>query len=390
MTRGIILSGGWGTRLRPLTCTIPKTLIPVVNRPVIERQMLLLKKAGVKEIILAVSVMANDLKNYFQDGGNLGIKIHYTKERHPMGTAGAIKLAEDYLKDDNFFMLNGDVILNFEFEKMLRLHKNNNCVGTIASRIVDDPSRYGVLIIDEKSGKILKFLEKSEYIPPRGEIIPMPVNAGVYILEPDIFSYIEPKKKLSIERDIFPKLANEENLYEYPISGVWKDIGRPYELLEGNILLMNDIIKNLKEKRDNLIDGSVKLEGRVLIYPPVTIGENVVIRNNCIIGPNCIIGDNVYIDKDAEIKESLIYNETYISKRVKLEKCIISDNCHIRDDVVLKGNNQALIILSSYVEVLKNIRLITSTTNSITICHHETVSKNITSSEYFTSESVGN
>ena len=116
MTKGIILSGGWGTRLRPLTCTIPKTLIPVVNKPVIERQLLLLKSAGVNDIILAVSVMGDALKYYFREGDKLGLIIHYTNEKKPMGTAGAIKLAEDYLIDDNFFMLNGDVILNFNFK----------------------------------------------------------------------------------------------------------------------------------------------------------------------------------------------------------------------------------------------------------------------------------
>ena len=377
MTKGIILSGGWGTRLRPLTCTIPKTLMPVVNIPVIERQMLLLKQAGVKEIVLAVSVMADALKDYFKYGEKLGIILHYTNEKNPMGTAGAIKLAEDYLKDDNFFMLNGDVILNFEFKKMLNLHEKYRGICTIASRIVDDPLRYGVLIIDEDSKRILQFLEKSEYNPPEGKIIPMPINAGVYILEPEIFSYIDPKKKISIETDVFPKLANEREIYHYPISGIWKDIGKPEELLEGNILLMIDLLKNLKEKRNNLIDNSAKFEGRIEIFPPCTIGENTVIRNNCIIGPNVIIGNNVYIDKNTEIKESLIYNETYISKNVKIEKAIISDNCHIRDGVVLKGNKENLVILSSYVEVLKDIKLIAQKNGPISVCHHDVVKEDL-------------
>jgi len=388
MTKGIILSGGWGTRLRPLTCTIPKTLMPVVNKPVVERQMLLLKKAGVKEIVLAVSVMANDLKNYFQDGERLGIKIHYTNEKHPMGTAGAIKLAESFLKDDNFFMLNGDVILNFDFKEMLKKHENCKGTGTIASKIVTDTSRYGVLIDNKDSNQILQFLEKSEYQPPRGKHDPMPVNAGVYILEPSIFSYIEPNKRISIEMDIFPNLANEKKLYHYPIDGVWKDIGKPEELLEGNILLMNDILKNLKEKRENLMEDNVKLDKSVLIYPPVTIGENVVVEKNCIIGPNVIIGNNVNIDENTEIKESLIYSENNISKKVKIERSIVSDNCHIDDGAVLQGNENGLVILASYVQVLENVRIITNTINSISVCHHEVVNENRISSDYFTSESV--
>ena len=377
MTKGIILSGGWGTRLRPLTCTLPKTLIPIVNKPVIERQMIHLKAAGVKEIVLAVSVMSDALKNYFKDGKKLGIKIHYTDEKHPMGTAGAIKLAEHYLKDENFFMLNGDVILNFNFKEMFNAHEQRSCIGTIASKIIDDPSRYGVLIVDDESKKILHFLEKNEYLPPNGKQVPMPINAGVYLLEPEIFSYIKPNKNISIEKDVFPKLADEQRLYHYPISGIWKDIGKPTELLQGNILLMKDILKNLKEKKNNLIDDTAKLEGRVEIFPPCTIGENVVIRNNCVIGPNVVIGDNVYISENTKIKESLIYNEAYISKNVQIRNAIISDNCFIKENVELKGNENALVILASHVEVLENIKLISSKNTPLTVCHHEKVKESI-------------
>ena len=373
MTKGIIISGGWGTRLRPLTCTIPKSLIPVVNKPVIERQILLLKSAGIKDIILAVSVMADIVKAYFGDGDKLGINIQYTDEKYPLGPAGAIKLAEDFLKGENFFMLNGDVILNFDFKEMVQAHERYKGLGVIASKIVPDPSRYGVLIAEEESNKILKFLEKSEYSPPDGNHIPMPINAGVYIFKPDIFQYIKPNKKVSIEHDVCPILVNEEKLYHYSIPGIWKDIGKPEELLEGNILLMNNIIKNLQMKKENLIDESLDVEGKVLITHPVTIGENVVIRKNCHIGPNVIIGDNVYIGANTEIKDSLIYNEAYISDNVQIEKTIIADNCLIHDGVQLIGNNQNLVILSSYVEVLDNIKLIAPSNNSLAICHNEIV-----------------
>ncbi len=373
MTKGIIISGGWGTRLRPLTCTMPKSLIPIVNKPVIERQILLLKSAGIKDIILAVSVMSDVLRAFFGEGDKLGINIQYTDEKTPLGTAGAIKLAEDFLKDENFFMLNGDVILNFDFKELIQAHARYGGLGVIASKIVPDPSRYGVIIAEKKSNKILKFLEKSEYTPLNGKDIPIPINAGVYILEPDIFQYIEPNKKVSIEHDVFPILVSEEKLYHYSIPGIWKDIGKPEELLEGNIQLMNDILKNLKEKRENLIDDSLDIEGKALIYPPVTIGENVIIKNNCQIGPNVVIGDNVYVGANSEIKDTLIYNEAYISDNVQIEKAIIADNCLIREGVQLKGNNKNLVILSSYVEVLENLSLIAPSNNSLAVCHHDVV-----------------
>jgi mannose-1-phosphate guanylyltransferase/phosphomannomutase len=371
MTKGIIISGGWGTRLRPLTCTLPKSLMPIVNKPVIERQILLLKSAGIKEVVLAVSVMADIIQDYFKDGKNLGIKIRYTDEKNPLGTAGAIKLAEDYLKDDNFFMLNGDVILNFDFKAMIQVHDKYKGLGVIATKIVPDPSRYGVIIAEEKSYKILQFLEKSEYNPPNGKNIPMSINAGVYLLEPDVFQYIKPKKKVSMEREVFPNLANEDKLYHYSIPGIWKDIGKPEELLEGNIELMKDILKNQKVKKQNIIDDNLDIEGKAVIHPPVAIGKDVVIRKNCRIGPNVIIGDNVYIGANTEIKDTLIYSKTYISKNNKYEKAIIADNCLLHDGVQLIGNNQNLVILSSFVEVLDNVRLIAPVNSSLSVCHHE-------------------
>ncbi len=377
MTKGIIISGGWGTRLRPLTCTIPKPLIPIVNKPVIERQILLLRAAGVTEIILAVSVMADVLKNYFKDGRDFGVSIQYTDEKVPMGTAGAIKLAEDYLKDDNFFMLNGDVVLNFDFSQMIKKHEICKGIGLIASKVVEDPSRYGVLIVDEDSSKINKFLEKDDYVPPEGKIVPMPINAGVYLFEPEVFNYIVPAKKVSIEKEVFPKLADEGNLYNFPITGIWKDIGKPEELLEGNIQMMTEILKDSNGQKRNLIDNSLDIDGKALIYPPVAIGKNVILRKNCEIGPNVIIGDNVYIGDNTKIKETLIYDEAYISENVNIEKAIVSDNCVINNYVELKGNNQNLVILASYVQVLDGIKLIASSNGSIKVCHHEVVSEDI-------------
>ena len=207
----------------------------------------------------------------------------------------------------------------------------------------------------------------------------MPINAGVYILEPQVFDYIESNKNVSIERDVFPKIAEEKKLYTYEISGIWKDIGMPHELLRANIMYLKDYLKKIGGNQENLLDDTLDIEGRALLYPPVAIGKNVVIRKDCIIGPNVIIGDNVYIGEGTTIKDSLIYNETYISKNVTLENTIISDNCLIGNGVVAEGHDTALVILSSYVEVLDHLRLIAPLDSSIsmTVCHHEVVKKSL-------------
>ncbi len=377
MTKAIILSGGYGTRLRPLSCTVPKSLMPIVNKPVMERQILLLKSAGVKEIVLAVSVMNEIVKNYFKDGSQLGVCLHYTEEKHPLGTAGAIKIAEPYLEGENFFMLNGDVILNCDLNKMLDFHISKKGIGTIAGKVVDDPSPYGVLIENEDTHQLLDFLEKEDYSPPDGKVIPMPINAGVYLLEPEIFNYVEPNKKVSIERQVFPVVVKKEQLYYHQISGVWKDIGKPYDLLEGNMMLMVDLMKNLEADVKNLVDHSADIHPSSKICSPCTIGENVVIRGNSAIGPNVIIGDNVFIDSNVELRDCVIYNESYLSSNVKIEKAIIADNCHIQENVTLKGNNENLVILASYVEVLKNLEILAPKTISLTVCHHEVIKESM-------------
>ena len=373
MTKGLILSGGWGTRLRPLTCTIPKTLIPIVNKPVMERQILLLKNAGVKEIVLAVSVMSDLIQDYFKDGSKLGVTINYTDENFPAGTAGALKLAEDYLHGDNFFMLNGDVILNFDFSKMAEFHKKSGGIGTIASKIVDDPSRYGVLITDPQSNKIYKFLEKENYRPSDSLNSKMPINAGVYLLEPEILSTIPKNKKISIEREIFPSVAMDQELYHYPIEGIWKDIGTPYELMEGNFLLMRELLAN---QQLNLMN-NLKIDSSSKIQEPCAIGENVIIKRDCIIGPNAIIGDNVLIEENSKIQDTIIYNNCHISKNVNIEKTILSNDCYLDNNVTLKGIDENLIILSSHVKVSEGVKVINTKDNHFSTCHHEIVSESL-------------
>lgn len=215
--KAFILAGGRGTRLKPITDEIPKPLIPVQGKPVLEHCIDLLKKYGITEIIISVGYKADNIKEYFGDGRKFGVSIIYVEEQKPLGTAGPLKLAQEFLKE-TFVMCNADELKNVDLVDMYMLHKENNSLGTIALTTVEDPSSYGVAKL--KGNQILDFIEK----PSKEEAPSNLISAGLYILEPEILKYL-PEEIGSLERDIFPKLAKEGKLFGYHFEGQWFDTG---------------------------------------------------------------------------------------------------------------------------------------------------------------------
>lgn len=216
---GLILAGGKGTRLRPITEEIPKPLIPVHGKPVIQHTIELFKRHGIKKVLLSVGYMADKIKNYFGDGSQLGIEIVYVEESKPQGTAGPLRLAKRYLTD-SFVMCNADELKDIDLEEMFIMHKGNNALATIALTTIEDTSAYGVAKLH--GSRILEFIEK----PKKGDAPSNLINSGLYILEPAILAYIpEGKEPVSVEREVFPKVAADNKLFGFPFSGQWFDTG---------------------------------------------------------------------------------------------------------------------------------------------------------------------
>ncbi|MEK6855124.1 MAG: sugar phosphate nucleotidyltransferase [Nanoarchaeota archaeon] len=215
--KAIILAGGFGTRLRPVVSDVPKPMASIAGKPFLEHQIRFLKENGIREIIIAVHHMANKIKSYFGNGQRWGVDITYSEEEIPLGTGGAIKKAERYI-DNSFLVLNGDTYSNLNLHEFIDFHKSKRSKASIAITKSSDGGNYGVISINE--GKIVDFMEKKG----EGEAL---VNSGVYLFEPEIFSYIEPEKNVSLEREIFPKLLKEKLLWGYEHEGYFIDIGRP-------------------------------------------------------------------------------------------------------------------------------------------------------------------
>jgi len=283
--RALILCGGPGTRLRPLTYTTPKILLPVNNRSILSYHLDLLK--NFEKIVLATNYLTEKIETYIldRDYGNVIIN----KEENFLGTAGAIKNAERFF-DDTFLVLNGDVISSLDTKKLLEFHKKNDGIVSIALHPVENPSMYGVVKI--KENKILEFIEK-----PKNSSDNL-INAGVYAIDPSFFDFVEKDKKISIEREIFPGLAENKKLYGYPFEGFWIDVGTPENYIKANLMLSNS---------------------------KYVAGKNVKILDSLI--ENSVILDNVVIE-NAKIKESIIANNACV-KNTEVENSIVGENAQV-------------------------------------------------------------
>ncbi len=217
--KAIVLVGGKGTRLRPFTYELPKALLPIHGKPMVQHVLELLKSHGVTEIYLAIGYMGEKIKEYFGDGAKFGLDIKYIVEKAPLGTAGPIRLAKKYL-NETFFVVWGDILSHIDLADFMHFHKNNEGLATVALTNVDDPSRYGVAAM--KGSKIVEFVEK----PSKEDAPSNLINAGMAIMEPEIIDkYIPERGQAMVEYDIYPKLAAEGKLYGYPFSGQWFDTG---------------------------------------------------------------------------------------------------------------------------------------------------------------------
>ncbi len=239
--KGIIIAGGFGTRLYPLTYSRPKHLLPVANRPFLEYQVSLLRKAGVDEIVFATNYLADMIENHFGDGSNFGVKMTFALESQPLGTAGAIKNAAALLPDSTVIVLNGDILTDFDINIISSFHVQKKALATIALRPIERPHAFGALKLDENN-RVLSWYEPTEAEKKAAAANPSPktgefdfINAGIYILEPDVISNIAENRPVSIEREVYPKLiAETDKVYGFSPDGFWLDIGNPDQYLAAN------------------------------------------------------------------------------------------------------------------------------------------------------------
>jgi len=327
--KAVIMAGGEGTRLRPLTSNQPKPMLPMANRPMMEHVVLLLRQHGFTEIVVTVAFMANAVRSYFGDGSELGVRMVYATEETPLGTAGSVLNARDEL-DERFLVISGDVLTDFDLGAVVRFHEEKGALATLALHSVPNPLEFGIVITNE-DGSVERFLEK----PTWGQVFSDTINTGIYVLEPEVFDFIPAEGASDFSGDVFPAvLSAGRPIYGFVAEGYWEDVGTTEAYLKAH----NDILDRVVQVEMDgfplrpgvwLGKGST-LDPSALVEGPALIGDNCSVAAGAVLGQYTTLGDNVRIAEVAEVRRSMIGDNCYIGAGARVEGSAVGRACDLR------------------------------------------------------------
>jgi mannose-1-phosphate guanylyltransferase len=330
--QALILAGGEGTRLRPLTSTVPKPVVPLVDRPFIAFMIDWLRLHGVEDIVMSCGHIASGVRNVLGDGDAFGVRLRYVEEPRPLGTGGALKYAESLL-EDRFFMLNGDILTDIDLTAQLAQHEETGARATLALTPVEDPSGYG-LVRTREGGEVTEFVEK----PSPDQIDTRNINAGAYVLERSVLELLEPDQPASIERDVFPQLVGQ-GLYGCAAEGYWLDIGTPERYLQATFdILEGTVGTSFAERLGSgylLVEHGVENGGRII--------PSALVESGCVIGEGARLGGRVVLEHDVTvgphttIERAVVMRGAEIGSNCTLRGCIVAGGVRIGDDCLVEG-----------------------------------------------------
>jgi len=335
--KAILLAGGKGTRLRPLTIHTPKPIVPIFSRPFLHYQIDLLKQVPeIDEVILSLNYQPRRIEEIFGDGSSLDIKIRYVVEPAPLGTAGAVKYAGDSLTD-SVVVFNGDVLTQIDLAAVIRLHRERKARATIVLTPVENPTAYG-LVETDAGGNVRRFVEK----PSASEITTNHINAGIYVLEPDTFERIPSEVAWSIERSYFPSLIERrETFVAYIYNGYWIDIGTPEKYMQVHRDIMDGRyvtapFLDLPAPRTSVAPDA-RIEAGATVKGPCFIDEGVLIKAGARIGPYSVLGRQTQVEEDATIDGGILWPNCRVGREAIVRNAILGRNCHLGRSVSVNG-----------------------------------------------------
>lgn len=334
--KAVVMAGGEGSRLRPITANRPKPLVPICNQPIMEHILTLLKRHGIHEVVSTLHYLSDEIQGYFGDGADFDVRMSYSVEDVPLGTAGSVKKAEDQLRDDTFLIVSGDALTDCDLTRALAFHRAKGSVATLILYRVPSPLEFGVVITDD-DGKIVRFLEK----PSWSEVFSDTVNTGMYILEPEILDLMEPGKNYDWSSDIFPKLLEMGRpMYGYIMNEYWCDVGSLNQYREAQEFLMSGRVDlptaGLSGGSGVTMGQNCVIDETVTLVPPVFLGRNVKVKRGARIGPYSVIGDNTLIEEGANVERSVVWDSSYIGPSVGIHSAIVCSRATIKRDSVVR------------------------------------------------------
>lgn len=333
--KAVIMAGGFGTRLRPLTCNVPKPMAPMVNRPMMSHIVTLLTKLGIREVLSLLYYQPEVITTYFGNGSAFGIDMHYVQSEADFGTAGSVRNAYEFL-DERFIIISGDVLTDFDLAKAIAFHEEKKAKATIVLTRVPDPLSFGVVMTNDE-GRITRFLEKPQW----GEVFSDTINTGIYILEPEVLDLIPHKREFDFSKDLFPLMLQEKmGLFGYIAEGYWRDIGNLTEYQMAHLDALRGVVKlEIPGKRrgsvhigeGTFIADDVQFEGHVVLGDNVTIGRGAVIADS-------VIGDGCLIEAGADIRNSVLWQRTRVGRGAQMSDDVLCTDVEIGADVEVNEN----------------------------------------------------
>ncbi len=346
--KGVIMAGGFGTRIRPLTSSLPKPMLPLVNLPIMEHIVRLLRRHGFLDLVVLLYYQPQVIRDYFGDGSDWGVKMSYVTPTKDLGTAGAVKAAAPYL-DGPFLVISGDLLTDMDLTAMKEFHRQKGSWATLGLVSVVNPLQFGVVITD-KEGRVVKFLEK----PGWGEVFSDTINTGVYLLEPQVLDWIPQDEEFDFSKDLFPKLLEEgKPLYGYHTRDYWRDIGDPesyrqahYDIFDGMVRVeipgtkLDLVGRDVRVGQEVHVSDGVRFEGAVILGNNTRIGEGCYLKN-CVLGSNCslaprarvvesVVWDNVLVGENAQVKGAVVCNNVKVGPGSVVEKgAVVAEGCTI-------------------------------------------------------------
>jgi mannose-1-phosphate guanylyltransferase/phosphomannomutase len=327
--KAVIMAGGEGTRLRPQTSNLPKPMLPLVGRPMMEHIVSLLRRHGITDIVVTLAFLPNAIRSYFGDGSELGVRMVYATEETPLGTAGSVRNARDELTE-RFLVISGDVLTDIDLTSMLQFHEKNNALATLALCAVENPLEFGIVITRE-DGSIERFLEK----PGWGQVFSDTINTGIYVLEPEIFDMIPEGRAVDFSAEVFPAVLESGGpIFGYVANGYWEDVGTTAAYLKAHEDILDGKvgvdISGFELQPGVWLGKGSSVDPSALLGGPAFIGENCTIDEDAVVGSYTTIGANTRIAERAEVRHSVIGENSYVGQAARVEGSVLGRSCDLR------------------------------------------------------------